>query len=115
MSPWEIKLGQGIQRKTLISAFDKEGIESLFLSQPPTEKTTGECRTPSLTTQVGISFPSHKHTDCYNLLPLIVQHFSFFKNSILIPMPGKSKKNPQTNQEKFSNIKPGNVENISHK
>lgn len=42
VSPWEIKPGHSIHWKTLISPFDKKGIESLFLSQPPTEKTAGE-------------------------------------------------------------------------
>lgn len=45
VSPWEIKPGHSIHRKTLISPFDKKGIESLFRSQPPTEKTAGECYT----------------------------------------------------------------------
>lgn len=46
ISPWEIKPGHNIHhRKTLISPFDKKGIESLFWSQPHTEKTAGECHT----------------------------------------------------------------------
>lgn len=46
VSPWEIKPGHSIHhRKTLISPFDKKGIESLFWSQPHTEKTAGECYT----------------------------------------------------------------------
>lgn len=45
VSPWEIKSRHGIQRKSLISPFDKKQIESLFRSQPPTEKTAGECYT----------------------------------------------------------------------
>lgn len=104
-SPREIKLRRGIQRKTLISAFDKKGIESLFLSQPPTEGTAGECSTPSLTTQVRISFPLRTNTP----IAIIFCHLQsnilfFFLNSVLIPMPGKKK----TNQKNFSNIEPGN-------
>lgn len=46
ISSWEIKPGHSIQPKeTLISSFDKRGIESLFQSQPPTEKTAGKCYT----------------------------------------------------------------------
>ena len=45
VSPWEIMPGHSIHRKTLISPFDKKGIESLFRSQPPTEETAGECYT----------------------------------------------------------------------
>lgn len=46
ISSWEIKPGHSIQpKKTLISSFDKRGIESLFQSQPPTEKTAGKCCT----------------------------------------------------------------------
>lgn len=46
ISPQEIRPGHGIHQNTLISAFDKRRTESLFRSQPPTEKTTGECFTP---------------------------------------------------------------------
>lgn len=45
ISPWEIKPGHSIHRKTLISPFDKKGIESLFRSQPPKEETAGDCYT----------------------------------------------------------------------
>lgn len=46
ISPQEIRPGHGIHQNTLISAFDKRRTESLFQSQPPTEKTAGECFTP---------------------------------------------------------------------
>lgn len=36
--PWEIKPRHSIQQKTLISVFDKNGIEALYRSQPPTER-----------------------------------------------------------------------------
>lgn len=45
ISPWEIKPGHSIHRKTLISPFDKKGIESLFRSLPPTEETAGDSYT----------------------------------------------------------------------
>ena len=45
VSPWEIMPGHSIHQKTLISPFDKKGIESLFRSQPPTEETAGGCYT----------------------------------------------------------------------
>lgn len=57
-SPREIRPRRNIQRKTLISAFDKKGIESLFPSQPPTG---GKCRrmvhSKSHNTQAGIGPP----------------------------------------------------------